>query len=42
MREGFSVSEREAWQQKSTSSKLLDAAASDIFFFFIPSMEDWL
>lgn len=50
MREGFSVSEREARQQKSASSKLLDAAGSDIFpfffsfFFFIPSVEDrlWL
>lgn len=45
MREGFSVSEREARQQKSASSKLLDAAGSDIFsvfffFFPIPSVED--
>lgn len=37
MREGFSVSEREARQQKSASSKPLDAAGSDIFPFFFSS-----
>lgn len=34
MREGFSVSEREARQRESASSKLMDAAGSDIFHFF--------
>lgn len=43
MREGFSVSERKAWQQKSASSKLLRMllVLSILSFFFLFSSQAW-